>query len=37
MPDVGRVLTVSAVTREFDPGGSGEGRFPRIVSWCCAG
>jgi hypothetical protein len=36
MPDVGRVLTVSAVTREFDPGGSGEGRFPRIVSWCCA-
>jgi WD40 repeat protein len=36
MPDVGRVITVSAVTREFDPGGSGEGRFPRIVSWCCA-
>jgi len=36
-PDVRRVVTVSAVTREFDPGGSGEGRFPRIVSWCCAG
>jgi hypothetical protein len=36
MPDVGRVITVSAVTREFDPGGSGQDRFPRIVSWCCA-
>jgi len=36
-PDVRRVITVSAVTAEFDPGGSGEGRFARIVSWCCAG
>jgi hypothetical protein len=36
-PDVRRVLTVSAVAAEFDPGGSGEGRFARIVSWCCAG
>jgi hypothetical protein len=36
-PDVRRVLTFSAVTAEFDPGGSGEGRFARIVSWCCAG
>jgi WD40 repeat protein len=35
-PDVRRVITVSAVAAEFDPGGSGEGRFARIVSWCCA-
>jgi WD40-like Beta Propeller Repeat len=35
-PDVRRVITFSAVTAEFDPGGSGEGRFARIVSWCCA-
>jgi hypothetical protein len=34
-PDVRRVVTVSAVSSEFDPGGSGEGRFPRVVSWCC--
>jgi WD40 repeat protein len=36
-PDVRRVLTVPSVAAEFDPGGSGEGRFARIVSWCCAG
>jgi hypothetical protein len=35
-PDVRRVITTSAVTAEFDPGGSGQRRFPRIVSWCCA-
>jgi hypothetical protein len=35
-PDVRRVITTSAVTAEFDPGGSGQSRFPRIVSWCCA-
>jgi hypothetical protein len=34
---VRRVLTVPSVAAEFDPGGSGEGRFARIVSWCCAG
>ena len=34
-PDVRRVVTVSAVSSEFDPGGSGEGRFPGVVSWCC--
>jgi WD40-like Beta Propeller Repeat len=33
--DVRRVVTVSAVSSEFDPGGSGQGRFPRVVSWCC--
>ena len=36
-PDVRRVLTVPSVEAEFDPGGSGGGRFARIVSWCCAG
>jgi hypothetical protein len=30
-----QVVTASALTAEFDPGGSGQGRFPRIVSWCC--
>jgi hypothetical protein len=36
-PDVRRVLTVPSVGAEFDPGGTDEGRFARIVSWCCAG
>jgi WD40 repeat protein len=35
VPDVRRVVTVSEVSAEFDPGGSGQGRFPRIISWCC--
>jgi dipeptidyl aminopeptidase/acylaminoacyl peptidase len=35
VPRVRRVLTVSSVAAEFDPGGSGQGRFPRIVFWCC--
>lgn len=35
-PNVRRVITVSSVAAEFDPGGSGESRFARIVSWCCA-
>ena len=34
-PDVGRVVTVSAVSSEFDPGERSQGRFPRVVSWCC--
>jgi WD40 repeat protein len=34
-PDVRRVVTVSGVSAEFDPGGSGGGSFPRVVSWCC--
>jgi dipeptidyl aminopeptidase/acylaminoacyl peptidase len=35
VPRVRRVLTESSVAAEFDPGGSGLGRFPRIVFWCC--
>jgi WD40 repeat protein len=35
-PDVRRVITVSSAAAEFDPGGNGERRFARIVSWCCA-
>jgi WD40 repeat protein len=31
-PDVRRVITVSSVAAEFDPGGSGERRFARIIS-----
>jgi WD40 repeat protein len=34
-PDVRRVVTVSSVSAEFDPGGIGEGGFPRVISWCC--
>lgn len=36
-PDVRRVITIPSVAAEFDPGGTREGRFARIVSWCCAG
>lgn len=35
VPDVQQVLAVPAVSGEFDPGGSGQRRFPRVVSWCC--
>lgn len=28
-----RVVTISSVTREFDPGRTGEGEFPRIAGW----
>ena len=37
MPRVDRVLAVSRIAREFDPGGRGAARFPRVVGWCCAG
>lgn len=31
---VRRVLSVSAISREFDPGGEGGGVFPRVAGWC---
>lgn len=30
-----RVLAVSRVTQEFDPGSTGQDAFPRIAGWCC--
>jgi len=29
------VESVSQVTREFDPGSTGQDAFPRIAGWCC--
>jgi hypothetical protein len=31
---VHRILPVSGITREFDPGGEGAGAFPRVAGWC---
>jgi hypothetical protein len=30
-----RIRAVDAITREFDPGGTGTGSFPRATEWCC--
>jgi hypothetical protein len=38
MPDVSRIVTVSNVSREFDPGATGPGGpgdLPRVAGWCC--
>lgn len=34
-PSVGKIDAVEDVRREFDPGGSGRGPFPRLAGWCC--
>ena len=36
LPGVSRIVAVSDVRREFDPGGRGAIEFPRVVAWCCA-
>jgi hypothetical protein len=33
--DVSKVKAVSSLAVQFDPGGTGVGRFPRIEGWCC--
>jgi hypothetical protein len=33
LPQLGKVVSVSDVTREFGPGGNGAEPFPRIVGW----
>jgi Tol biopolymer transport system component len=33
---VTRLVAISNVGRQFDPGGNGAARFPRIAGWCCA-
>jgi hypothetical protein len=32
---VHKVVAVSGIGREFDPGGAGAPSFPRIAGWCC--
>jgi hypothetical protein len=34
LPDVGRVIAVSDISREFDPGAPAP-RFPALAGWCC--
>jgi dipeptidyl aminopeptidase/acylaminoacyl peptidase len=33
--DVSKIKAVSSLRIQFDPGGTGLGRFPRIEGWCC--
>jgi hypothetical protein len=33
--DVRKVESVEGVSREFNPGGDGTVRFPRLAGWCC--
>jgi dipeptidyl aminopeptidase/acylaminoacyl peptidase len=33
--DVEKVKAVSSLSKQFDPGGTGGGAFPRIEGWCC--
>jgi hypothetical protein len=35
LPGVSRIVAVSDVRREFDPGSMGATTFPRVVEWCC--
>lgn len=36
MPRVGEVVTVSGVSREFDPGGGAARGSVRVAGWCCS-
>lgn len=33
--DVEKIKAVSSLAKQFDPGGTGAGEFPRIEGWCC--
>jgi hypothetical protein len=35
-PGVGRIITISNVVAEFDPGETGSRSFPRLAGWCCS-
>jgi hypothetical protein len=35
-PGVGRIITISNVVGEFDPGETGSRSFPRLAGWCCS-
>jgi hypothetical protein len=30
-----KIVAVSGIRQEFDPGGAGHGDFPRVAGWCC--
>ena len=34
---VSKIKAISSLRVQFDPGGTGVGRFPRIEGWCCRG
>ncbi len=34
--DVEKIKAVSSLAKQFDPGGTGSGAFPRIEGWCCS-
>lgn len=34
--EVGKVVAVEGISREFSPGGDAGVRFPRVAGWCCA-
>jgi hypothetical protein len=36
LPGVSRIVAVSDVRREFDPGSVGATTFPGVAEWCCA-
>jgi hypothetical protein len=35
-PGLRKIVAVSNIGREFDPGGRGPATFPRVAGWCCA-
>jgi hypothetical protein len=35
--DVEKIKAVSSLAQQFDPGGTGAGKFPEIEGWCCPG
>jgi hypothetical protein len=35
--DVEKIKAVSSLAQQFDPGGTGAGKFPAIGGWCCPG
>ena len=34
-PGVRRIVAVSNIARQFDPGRPGRARFPEVLGWCC--
>jgi dipeptidyl aminopeptidase/acylaminoacyl peptidase len=35
-PSDEKLVAVSNISRQFDPGGSGAAAFPRLAGWCCS-
>ena len=35
-PGVRKIVAVSNIARQFDPGRPSRARFPEVISWCCA-